>query len=58
MNYEILERREQMTIITKVKYTLSDNSEIIVDVAHFMPKDEAEIQLGIENRFITEQKNI
>lgn len=57
MSYNILNTREQLTVITTVEYTFEDGSTSIIDVSHFMPKSEDDIIKGIENRFITEQLN-
>ena len=55
--YKILNTREEVTVITEVEYTFEDGSTSIVNVSHFMPKQEDDIIKGIENRFITEQAN-
>jgi len=57
MEYKILDRREQLTIITTVEYTYEDGSIRIVDVSHFMPNNENDIIEGINNRGISEYKN-
>ena len=53
-----ISRREEKTVWTTVVYTFSDGSTKEVDIPHFNPIDEEEIQLGISNRFITEQRAI
>lgn len=53
---EEIARREEKTVWTTVVFTFSDNSTKEVEIPHFNPKDEEEIQLGISNRFITEQR--
>lgn len=58
MPYTILDRKDQVTVITTVEFTLSDGSTKIIDVPHFMPKDEADIIRGIQNREITENNNL
>jgi hypothetical protein len=52
-----LNRREETTVYTEVEYDF-DWEKKVVEVAHFMPKDEEEIQRGIQNRWITEEKNL
>jgi hypothetical protein len=53
MNYEILEKREEVTVKTLVKY--EDIDEPIL-ISHFMPKDDADIELGISNRYESEKR--
>jgi len=43
------------TLITKVEYTLTDNTKVEVDVPHFQPANKAAVITGIENRAISEQ---
>ena len=56
MNYQELSREIQTTVRTTVLFTFPDGSTLEVDIPHFMPKNEDEIQLGIENRYITEAR--
>jgi len=56
MNIRELLRVEQVTIRTTVEFTFDCGCTIEVEIPHFMPKDEDEIQLGINNRFITESE--
>jgi len=53
-----ISRREDRTVWTTVVYTFSDGSTKEVEIPHFNPGSEEEIQLGISNRFITEQRSI
>lgn len=53
----IIPARTTNTIFTKVEYDF-DGIIVIVDVAHFMPKSEDYIILGIQNRGITERRKI
>jgi len=48
-------RRDQVTTIINVTYTLSDGSQVTLDVPIFMPQSEDDIQLGLTNRGITEE---
>lgn len=61
MAYTILNRREEITVKTEVEYTFEINGEnhtVTTIVSHFMPQSEEDIVKGIENRALTEQKNI
>ena len=51
-----ISRREEKTIWTTVVFTFDNGDTKEVEIPHFNPKDEEEIQLGISNRFITEQR--
>ena len=53
MEYTILEGGTTIstTIWTTVKFNFMDEP---IDIPHFEPKSEADIILGIENRYITE----
>ena len=53
-----LNRREETTVRTEVEYEFDDGQKVVAEVAHFMPKDEEEIQRWIQNRWITEEKNL
>lgn len=55
MSFKILNRTEQITVVTDVEYTFDDNTKKVVRVSHFMPKNEDDIIKGIENRFETEK---
>lgn len=57
MSYTIKSRREQITVITEVEYNIN-GTIVTVDVSHFMPSNEAEIILGIENREVSETNNL
>lgn len=57
-DYKENSRRDQVTTIVNVTYTLSDGSQVIVDVPIFMPQSEDDILLGIKNRGITEENRI
>ena len=52
-DYKENSRRNQTTVITNVTFILSDGSEVTIDVSHFEPQSEDDIQLGIENRRLT-----
>lgn len=54
MNYTILNRRVEETVITTVEYQFGDTT-VTVDVPHFMPGSEEDIIRGIENRAVSEQ---
>jgi len=41
------------TVVTKVEYYL-DKGTIIIEVPHFMPKDDNDIIRGLDNRFNSE----
>jgi hypothetical protein len=43
---------------TRVKYTFDGYGEHIVTISHFNPEDIKDIERGIENRAITEQKKL
>lgn len=58
MKYEILERRDEPTVKTTVRFTYDDDTEIEVEIAHFMPADDDEITLGIQNRYVSELRNL
>ena len=49
----IVPSREEKTVFTKVEYSL-DETVVVVDIPHFMPQSEDDINLGIENRMVTE----
>ena len=57
MSYTILNRTEQITVITTVEYNIN-GTIVVVDVPHFMPASEEIIIQGIENREITEAANL
>ena len=56
-NITILSRRDQITTITTVQMVI-DGQTIEIDVAHFMPTCEDDINNGLNNRYITEQANL
>ncbi len=49
----IVPSREEKTVFTKVEYSL-DETIVVVDIPHFMPQSEDDINLGIDNRMVTE----
>ena len=49
----IVPSREEKTVFTKVEYSLAETI-VVVDIPHFMPQSEDDINLGIENRMVTE----
>ncbi len=46
------------TVSTKVEYDFPGYGKHIVDIAHFNPQSAVDIELGINNRAITEQKKL
>jgi hypothetical protein len=56
MEIKELNRFSQTTVRTIIEFTFDCGCKIDVEIPHYMPKDEAEIQLGIHNRFITESE--
>lgn len=54
--YKILNGNTITIVNTLVEYTFEDGSIEEISVSHFNPKDDTDIILGIENRFITEQE--
>lgn len=54
MKYKLLEKTESITVITQVEFTFNDNSTIIVDIAHFNPQNNEEIEKNIQNRYDSE----
>ena len=59
--YKEISRREEKIIRTLVEFTFNINGEEIkkeVDIPHFCPKDEKEIELGISNRFVSEERDL
>lgn len=56
MTYKILETKTQGEIITTiVEYNFGNDNIITVNVAHFMPKNVAEIEQSILNRAASEK---
>ena len=58
MAYIELSRREEKTIRTLVEFTFADGSTKEIEVSHFCPKDEEDIELGLSNRLISEQRQL
>lgn len=61
MEYNILERRQDITIRTEVLMTFDVDGvkhERTVDIPHFNPQNETEIVRGIENRYKSEFQNL
>jgi len=58
MSHKILNTREDITKTTTVEFTFANGSKKILDVPHFNPKDDADIELGLSNREISEQRAI
>jgi len=50
-----ISRREDKLVYTLVEMAFANGEVKEVEVAHFNPQSEADIELGISNRFITEQ---
>lgn len=48
-------RREEVTVFTEVEYDFG-GTKVTVEVAHFKPTSEADIQLGISNREVSERR--
>lgn len=49
---------ETITVNTNVEYDFGDLGKHIVEVSHFNPQTEADIIKGIENRAISERKQL
>lgn len=61
MEYTELSRRTETIIKTLVEMTFIIGEQIIVEnieISHFNPKDEAEITLGIENRYNSREREL
>ena len=59
MQYTELSRTEQKIVDTLVEFTFTINGEEVkeqVNISHFNPKDEWDILLWIENRYISEER--
>lgn len=52
---ELIPKHEHKIVFTKVEFYL-DKGTVIIEVPHFMPKDDIDIIQGLENRFITENR--
>lgn len=52
---ELVPRMEWKTVTTEVEFYL-DKGTVTIEVPHFMPKDDNDIILGLDNRFITENR--
>ncbi len=52
---ELVPRMEWKTVTTEVKYYL-DKGIVVIEVSHFMPKDDADIIRGLDNRFLSENR--
>ena len=52
---ELVPMMEWKTVTTVVEFYL-DKGAIIIEVPHFMPKNDADIILGLENRYNSENK--
>ncbi len=46
------------TLKTKVEYDFSGYGLHTVDIAHFNPQSNADVELGISNRAVTEQRKL
>lgn len=51
MIFDILDRRNSVTVFTNVEFTFDDGSKDTVEVAHFEPQSEEEIIQNIQNRY-------
>lgn len=72
MKYQIIGRREinvqtsvegeEESLTHKIIFTLVeydfDGTKIVIEVSHYNPFDEEYVIKGIENRAVTEQKNL
>ena len=58
MSYKILSTRIDTTKTTETEFTFKDWEKKIISVPHFNAKDDAEIELGLSNREISEQRYI
>lgn len=59
--YKELSRRSETIVITTVLFTFEIDGkqyEKTIDVSHFCPKNEEAITLGINNRLISERKEL
>jgi hypothetical protein len=57
MDFNIINRRESLTVFTEVEFTFEDGSKEVIDVAHFEPQSEDEINQNIQNRYDSEVLN-
>lgn len=55
-HHKEISRREEKTIRTLVEFTFDDGTKREVEVSHFEPKNEADIELGLNNRLISEER--
>lgn len=46
------------TVTTKVEYDFEGYGKYVVEISHFNPRSEADIELGILNRAITEKRKL
>ena len=59
MEYKIISvEKSNESLITTVLMTLSNGTNITVDIAHFRPKDISEINQNIVDRLLTEQSKL
>ena len=58
MEYKILESKVDGELVyTKVEYTLGEEV-VVVDIPHFQPTSLKDIELGIKNRAVSEQRKL
>lgn len=50
-----ISRREDKLVYTLVDISLSNNTTVQVEIAHFNPQSEDDIQLGISNMVATQE---
>jgi len=59
MSYVIKSVRvEDKSLVTEVEYTFFDGSKKTMNVAHFYPSSKEEVIQGIQNREVSEQREI
>ena len=57
--YQIISTNSlEETLYTSVLFTFPDDSQLTVDIAHFMPSSQEEIVRGIENRYVVEARRV
>lgn len=52
---ELVSQMKWKTVTTEVEFYL-DKGTAIIEVSHFMPKDDADIIRGLDNRYNSENK--
>lgn len=49
---------QTITVNTRVEYDFPGYGKHVVEIPHFNPQSEADIELGILNRAVTEKRNL